>query len=130
MPMDCRLSTFYHKDRNGLVRMGPIWDFDRSMACDNDARASDPEVWSLATDQMFFFHSGGPLWFSSLSYDPEFWIVWTDRWQAMREGPLSDAAMDARIEGYRAEIYQRRPSELRPVDQCGASPRIGPGRWT
>ncbi|MCU0788435.1 MAG: CotH kinase family protein, partial [Verrucomicrobia bacterium] len=97
-------STFYHKDRNGLVRMGPIWDFDRSMGCDNDARASDPEVWSLATDPLFFFHSTGPLWFSSLSYDPEFWIVWTDRWQAMREGPLSDAAMVARIEGYRTEI--------------------------
>lgn len=98
-------STFYHKDRNGLVRMGPIWDFDRSMACDRDLRASDPEVWSLATDQRFFFHSSGPLWFRSLAFNsPDFWIVWVDRWQAMRHGPLSDAAMTERIEAHRAEI--------------------------
>ena len=100
-----QVSTFYHKDRNGRVRMGPIWDFDRSMGCDNDARASNPEVWSLATDPLYFFHSAGPLWFRSLALnDAEFWMVWVDRWQAMREGPLSDAAMSGRIEGYRAEI--------------------------
>jgi len=99
------LSTFYHKDRNGPVRMGPIWDFDRSMACDIDARASNPEVWSLATDQMFFFHSSGPLWFRSLAFNsPDFWIVWVDRWQAMRQGPLSDAAITGRIERHRTEI--------------------------
>ncbi len=98
-------STYYHKDRNGLVQMGPIWDFDRSMGCDNDARASNPAVWSLATDTLFFFHSSGPLWFRSLALnDSRFWMVWVDRWQAMREGPLSDAAMSERIERYRAEI--------------------------
>jgi hypothetical protein len=100
-----QLSTFYRKDRNGLVQMGPIWDFDRSMGCDNDARASNPEVWSLATDPLFFFYSSGPLWFRALALnDPEFWMVWVDRWQAMREGPLSDAAMSERIERYRTEI--------------------------
>ncbi len=98
-------STFYHKDRNGLVQMGPIWDFDRSMACDNDARATNATVWSFTSDQLFFFQSSGPLWFRSLALnDPEFWIVWVDRWQAMRNGPLNDAAMVERIERYRAEI--------------------------
>jgi hypothetical protein len=98
-------STFYHKDRGGLVQMGPIWDFDRSMACDIDARASNPEVWSLATNPLFFFHSTGPLWFRSLAFNsPDFWVVWVDRWQAMRDGPLSDAAMAGRIERHRAEI--------------------------
>ncbi len=99
------LSTFYHKDRNGPVQMGPVWDFDRSMACDNDARASNPEVWSLATDPLFFFHNSGPLWFRRLAFNaPDFWVVWVDRWQAMREGPLGDAALAGRIERQRAEI--------------------------
>jgi hypothetical protein len=98
-------STFYHKDRNGLVQMGPVWDFDRSMFCDNDARATNATVWSLATDTLFFFHSSGPLWFRSLALnDPEFWMVWVDRWQAMRNGPLSDVAMSERIERHRLEI--------------------------
>ncbi|MGB6220513.1 lamin tail domain-containing protein, partial [Haloferula sp.] len=98
-------STYYHKDRNGRIEMGPIWDFDRSMGCDIDERASNPEVWSLATDTRYFFHSNGPLWFRSLAFDdPDFWVVWVDRWQAMREGPLSDIAMAERIEKARAEI--------------------------
>ncbi|WP_246046722.1 lamin tail domain-containing protein [Pontiella desulfatans] len=98
-------STFYHKDRNGLLNMGPIWDFDRSMGCDNDLRASDPETWSLASDAMYFFHSGGPLWFREFALnDPDFWMVWVDRWQLMREGPLSEAAMTERIERYRSEL--------------------------
>lgn len=98
-------STYYHKDRNGLVQMGPIWDFDRSMACDNDTRASNPEVWSLASNTSYFFNSGGHLWFTPLAQnDPDFWMVWVDRWQAMRKGPLGDAAMSERIERYRLEI--------------------------
>ena len=98
-------STFYHKDRKGLVKMGPIWDFDRSMGCDNDSRASNPEVWSLAADQLYFFQGSGSLWFRSLALsDPDFWMLWVDRWQAMRNGPLSDAAMSERIERYRTEI--------------------------
>jgi hypothetical protein len=120
-------STFYHKDRGGLVRMGPIWDFDRSMACDNDARASDPEVWSLATNPLFFFHSTGPLWFRSLAFDaPDFWVVWVDRWRAMRDGPLSDTAMIDRIESHRAEIsaaalrnYARWPGVLSAGEWSG-----------
>lgn len=120
-------STFYHKDRGGLVEMGPIWDFDRSMACDIDARASDPEVWSLATNPLFFFHSTGPLWFRSLAFNsPDFWVVWVDRWQAMRSGPLSDAAMIARIEAHRAEIaaaalrnYARWPGPLNAEEWSG-----------
>jgi hypothetical protein len=121
-----RVSTFYHKDRNGVVKMGPIWDFDRSMGCDIDARASDPEVWSLATDTLYFFHNGGPLWFRDLALnDPEFWIVWTDRWQAMREGPLSDAAMDERIERYRTELSA---AALRNYEKWGILP--SPSDWS
>lgn len=98
-------STYYHKDRNGLVQMGPVWDFDRSMSCDNDTRASNPEVWGLASSTSYFFNNSGHLWFTPLAQnDPDFWMVWVDRWQAMRRGPLSDAAINERIERYRAEI--------------------------
>ncbi|MCU0858944.1 MAG: CotH kinase family protein, partial [Pontiellaceae bacterium] len=98
-------STFYFKDRNGRINMGPIWDFDRSMGCDNDTRPSNPEVWSFAADTQFFFRSAGILWFAKWAAgSPDFWMKWTDCWQAMRDGPLSDANIEARIEGYRTEI--------------------------
>jgi hypothetical protein len=98
-------STFYHKDRDGLVQMGPIWDFDRSMSCDGDLRASVPTVWGLSNNPTAFFQNGGTLWFKALAFnDPEFWITWVDRWQLMRQGPLSDASLSERIERHRLEI--------------------------
>jgi hypothetical protein len=95
-----RVSTFYHKDRGELMKMGPIWDFDRSMGCDNDDRPSDPYEWNN-----FFFVSPGVLFIKKLSYNaPDFWMDWVDQWKELREGPGSNAAIDARIEGYRAEL--------------------------
>ncbi|MBM4151929.1 MAG: hypothetical protein FJ220_00195 [Kiritimatiellaceae bacterium] len=102
-----RLSTFFHKDRKGLLIAGPIWDFDRSMGCDNDTRPSNPQVWSLASNPVYFFHSTAPLWYRALALDmadADFWTTWVDRWQAMRDGPLSNSNMIQRIEGYRTEI--------------------------
>ena len=118
-------STFFFKDREGLIEMGPIWDFDRSMGCDNDSRPEDPTDWSFSTDEYFFFHSGGPLWFRALALnDAEFWMVWTDRWQAMRNGPLSDAAIAGRIEGYRTELSQ---AAIRNFNRWNNIPSSG---WT
>ena len=127
-----RVSTFYHKDRNGLLQMGPIWDFDRSTGCDNDVRPGDPEVWSLSDgsgggDNMYFFHNGGYLWFRDPALnDADFWVAWVDRWQRMRNGALSDAAMSQRIEGYRTELaqaavrnYQRWPGVLNATNWAG-----------
>ena len=111
-------STFYHKDRNGIVHMGPVWDFDRSMSCDNDSRASNPEIWGITNMPNAFFERGP--WFGDwANNDPDFWMVWVDSWQRMREGPLSEAAMIARIEGFRTELasaalrnYARWPGDL------------------
>ena len=95
-----RLSTFFHKERGGLMKMGPIWDFDRSMGCDNDDRPSDPYEWNN-----FFFLSNGVMFFKKLSLNaPDFWVAWVDQWKELRDGPGSDTAIDARIEGYRAEL--------------------------
>jgi len=92
-------STFLFKERNGLINLDPIWDFDRSMAYDD--KTSNPAYWGLGTDRDTFFVR---MWFQYLRYDADFWSVWLDRWQAIREGPLSDASMVAHIDGYSAEL--------------------------
>jgi hypothetical protein len=92
-------STFLFKERNGLINLDPIWDFDRSLA--HMDKTSNPAYWGMDTDRDTFFTR---LWFQYLRYDSDFWPVWLDRWQAIREGPLSDASMVARIDGYEAEL--------------------------
>lgn len=44
-PDGLRLSTYLHKQVNGKVHYGPIWDFDRTMGCDSDDRARVVNQW-------------------------------------------------------------------------------------
>jgi hypothetical protein len=81
-------SAYYHKDRGGLLRAGPIWDFDRSMGSRDD-RDDNPEVW---------VNGGAPFnlspWWSRLFQDPDFWQRYTDRWQTLRADLLHDESLD------------------------------------
>ncbi|MCU0858798.1 MAG: CotH kinase family protein, partial [Pontiellaceae bacterium] len=92
-------STFLFKDRNGRINLGPIWDFDRSMA--HMDKTANPAYWGMDTDNDTFFER---FWIGDLRNDADFWPGWTDRWQTLRDGPLSDARMVERIERFRTEL--------------------------
>ncbi len=67
-----RLSAFMHKDREGAIMAGPIWDFDRSMGCADDDRPEDPTWWdatNITSDTTPMFTYG---WYLELFADPEF----------------------------------------------------------
>jgi hypothetical protein len=83
-------STYFSKDRNGKIVAGPVWDFDRAFNS-ADPRGLDPKVWNLerSTD---FWRTG---WFGILAQDPEFMQDWVDRWQSLRQGPLSNGSLTA-----------------------------------
>ncbi len=91
-----RLSGYYHKDREGLIAAGPVWDFDR--ACDSsDQRAWDPTWWdasNFTSDTTYVFDYG---WYGGLMDDPAFAAAYWARWSELLDGPLSKSAMDARI---------------------------------
>jgi hypothetical protein len=108
-----RLSAYLHKDINGKIVFGPIWDFDRAMES-IDGRDDDPLAWrgqlgDLGTD--FFGASGdgmGGRWWRQLFQDPNFFQEYVDRyWQLRRgDGPLSDAAISARIDKWAAQVEE------------------------
>ncbi len=83
-----RLSAFFHKDRNGKIEAGPIWDFDRALGSD-DGRDSTPESW--ANLDYYFTRD----WWGRLFQDPEFVQAWIDRWTQLREPgqPLQTASL-------------------------------------
>ena len=41
-PDGFRLSTYMYLPRDGRLTFGPVWDFDRTMGCDDDNRAANP----------------------------------------------------------------------------------------
>jgi hypothetical protein len=100
-PDGLRLSTYLVKDRNGKLSYGPIWDFDRAAGPDSDSRADDPTGWYVP--DIDWFESD---WWGPLFDDPDFAQRWTDRWQELRRGVLSDANIQAVVYSQAAELSE------------------------
>lgn len=93
---DLQLSThFYRKHEGDLLHLNPPWDYDRSM----DSYDSRDDATTGQYGQSF-------LWYPRLFADPCFAQAVIDRWQALRRGLWSNAALTALIDGYAAEITE------------------------
>jgi hypothetical protein len=115
-----RLSAWFFKDRGGKLNGGPIWDFDRTMGCDNDGRASNPLVWDGSGDSSRSWYDSRYPWYGRVlgysadgqappavqSTRPAEFQRAVDRWFQLRKGPLSVANMHAVIDSMAAEISE------------------------
>ncbi len=97
-----RLSTFMHKDKNGKLKMGPIWDFNLAFGNANYCGGSDTNSWA------YQFNSrcpedfwAVPFWWDKLLQDPEYVAQLQQRWSELRGGKFSDAAILNRINDYK-----------------------------
>lgn len=109
-----RKSSYMYKEslaNGGRVYMGPIWDFNLAFGnadyCDG-----------FRTDD--FVYQGGncadivsqiPDWWLFLMADPVFTKALRCRWESLRTGVLSDAAMLQMIDGYRDEVKLGEPRD-------------------
>ncbi len=87
-PDALRLSGYMHKDREGPIVAGPLWDLDRSAGA-NDYRATNPSAWD-ATDETWdttdMWNFG---WYGGLFDDPDFRERYWARWSELLDGELS-----------------------------------------
>lgn len=108
-PDALRLSAYLHKDREGPIVAGPLWDLDRSMACTNDDRSSDPTWWDATnqtTDTTPMFTYG---WYGPLFDDPAFTSVYWARFAGLLDDTLSDDHVGAVIDEMAAELEEAAP---------------------
>jgi len=108
------LSTYFHKPRQGKITCGPHWDFDRALGS-TDERDANPRVWSTGP----FF--GGD-WWPRLFRDPDFWQLWVDRWQELRQSHFSQTNLFRLIDQFTAEVREAQPREYK---RWGLQPRGG-----
>ncbi len=91
-------STFFHKDRNGKLRAGPVWDFNLTFGNDLFSWGYDRSH----TDVWQFFDGGnmGPKFWKDLFDDPIYKCYLTKRWQALTASgmPLNSDEIFALIE--------------------------------
>ncbi len=108
------LSTYFHKPREGKITFGPHWDFDRALGS-TDGRDANPRVWNTGP----FF--AGP-WWPRLFSDPDFWQLWVDRWQDLRQNHFSVTNMNALIDRLSGELRDAQPRQYK---RWGFQPRGG-----
>ncbi len=109
------LSAFFHKDRDGKLAYGPLWDFDRA-AGSPDGRDDSPFLW-----RNFFTNQR---WFTRLFRDPGFWQLYVDRWQMWRRTVLSDENISMLIDQYADEA--RESAERNFAKWSQIAPRSSP----
>ncbi|MGY8689148.1 MAG: CotH kinase family protein, partial [Verrucomicrobiales bacterium] len=138
-PDGLRLSTYLYQPVNGKLFYSPIWDFDRTMGCDSDARARDPKAW------VSYFANQG-MWKNLLGTGvnrkggearmPEFWQEWIDRYHELRRTVWAEENMNSIIDSMAAEIregqvrnFERWASTRPPGDRSGAEFNGGDDTW-
>lgn len=99
------LSAYFHKERNGPLKWGPHWDFDRALGS-TDGRDVNPRNWSTGP----FF---GATWWSRVLRDPTGWQLWVDRYQEFRAGAMSRTNMNRLIDQFAAEVAPSQKREER-----------------
>jgi CotH kinase protein/Lamin Tail Domain/Chitobiase/beta-hexosaminidase C-terminal domain len=101
-------STYFYKPRNGKLVFGPHWDFDRALGS-TDGRDDDPRRWNTGR----FF---GGAWWAHLFRDPDFWQLWVDRWQELRQKQFSREHLNALIDRLTDELREAQPREAERWD--------------
>lgn len=96
-----RFSTYYHKDRNGLLRMGPLWDMNLTFGNASGKEGYLPErwLWPQLNDQEYS-------WFRRLFEDPDFGQKYVDRWSELRTNVFATARVLARVDALAAQLAE------------------------
>jgi hypothetical protein len=82
-------STYYHKDRAGKIRAGPLWDFNIALGNADYSTGDTPTGWLYDTSGTST--GTGQLWYPRLHQDPAYRLRHFDRYWEMRRGLLATA---------------------------------------
>ena len=109
-----RLSAYLFKEADadgGRLHAGPLWDFDRAWGNVNYCDCQYTEGWIIdgLTDAGYGYQY--PFWWIQLLEDPALQDQLRCRWEALREGLLSDGSLLATIDELAAEVAEIQPRD-------------------
>ena len=96
-----RFSTFFHKDRGGKIKMGPLWDWNLSFGNCNGKQGYLPEwwLWPQLDNREYS-------WFRRLFEDPDFGQKYVDRWTELRATALAPSNLLGRVDAISAFLQE------------------------
>ncbi len=91
-------STFFHKDRNGKLRAGPVWDYNLSFGYDEFGDRSGYDVWQFYNGS----NDGSRFWTELFFNCPTFRCYFAKRWNELSAigQPLNYLSVERRIDYY------------------------------
>lgn len=97
------LSTFFHKDRNGKLRAGPVWDYNLAFGHDEFGYRSRYDVWQFDNGD-----NNGPSFWKDLFETARFRQCMAQRWEELTQPgqPLDYERVCARIDELDALISE------------------------
>ncbi len=114
-------STYFHKDRNGKLRAGPVWD-------NNLTFGNDLSIWSFdrSKTNTWQFANGdneGPKFWTDLYADPTFRCYLSKRWNELTQPghPLNIQTIDNLIDSTLATISE---AAVRENNKWGTVPNL------
>jgi CotH kinase protein/Chitobiase/beta-hexosaminidase C-terminal domain len=84
-------SAFYHKDRDGKIKAGPLWDYNFSLGVGGSGSVNPAGGFQYAGTRNV------NNWYPKLTGDSAFMARVKQRWAELRKGVLADAAVGERI---------------------------------
>jgi hypothetical protein len=116
-------SAYYHKDREGLLKAGPLWDYNLSLGVGGFFDNTETEGWQLN----YRLHTTD--WFLALAENPEFMALVSARWQELRTGTMSDEALVGRVDAMAAQLVEAagRDFERWPVNSISSFFEVAAG---
>ena len=113
-----RLSNYMNKDRNGKLKMEPIWDWDLSWGNANYADGGHTNGWYYTQ-----LSDTDDIWLSKLRTDPDFYQKIIDRWGALRLNVFNATNLFARIHQITNQMWEAQARDF------ARWPRLGPYVW-
>ncbi len=112
------LSNYFHKDRNGSVAEGPIWDWDLALGNGNYADCGHTNNWRYQ-----LMDPNSDIWLSKLRTDPDFYQKIIDRWGVLRLGVLNVTNIFVRIDQVTNYLWEAKDRDFKRW------PRLGTYIW-
>ena len=113
-----RLSNYMHKDRDGKIKMEPIWDWNLSWGNANYLEGGYTNGWYYP-----LLGGGDDMWLNRLRADPDFNQRIIDRWGQLRTNAFALSNLIARIDRITNQLAE---AQLRDFQRW---PRLGTYIW-
>lgn len=110
-------SGYYHKDKNGLINAGPVWDFDQSSGNSSYPDNGVVDGWMIEHPNT----TSTPFYWPLLLNEPYFRYSLSLRWKELRMNKFSDISLFAHIDSIASLITDAQAREFKKWPVLGKS---------